>query len=181
MAYIGAKFGSATITSWPRLSRCCATHSLSVEASTRMRAGVLPANTSSKLALVDLMRRSVSSPPSLRAQIWLEVLCRSMPTKSMAGHLCAISTACSKSRALCRSAAASRFIPFNYVYSNLPTKRYRILEWASEKRITAEADCSSNLPQNIEQIISYDYHPIESCTQGWVSLSHKATHSSSSY
>jgi hypothetical protein len=114
VAYIGAKFGSAAMTPWPSPSRCCATHSLSADASTRMRAAAQPASKSSKLALVDLMRRSVSSPPSERMQIWLEVLCRSMPTKSMAGLLCAVSTTCSKSRALCRN-AASRFIPFNYV------------------------------------------------------------------
>jgi hypothetical protein len=35
-----------------------------------MRAGGRPANTSSKLALVDLMRRSVSSPSSERIQTW---------------------------------------------------------------------------------------------------------------
>jgi hypothetical protein len=47
------------------------------------------ANTSSKAAPVLLMRRSVNSPLSSRAQIWLEVLCRSIPMKSMAGLLCA--------------------------------------------------------------------------------------------
>jgi hypothetical protein len=35
--YIAVKFGSATITSCPSVSRCCATHSLSVAASSRMR------------------------------------------------------------------------------------------------------------------------------------------------
>src|SRR5215475_12640644 len=39
VAYMGAKFGSATTTSWPSPSRHRATHSLSVEASRRMRAG----------------------------------------------------------------------------------------------------------------------------------------------
>src|ERR1700680_1105057 len=34
---MGVKFGSATITSCPSVSRCCATHSLSVEASRRIR------------------------------------------------------------------------------------------------------------------------------------------------
>ena len=38
VAYMGAKFGSATMTSWPRASRQRATHSLSVEASMRIRA-----------------------------------------------------------------------------------------------------------------------------------------------
>jgi len=52
-----------------------------------MRAGGFPANTSSKAAQVVLMRRSLSSPPSLSVQIRLEVLCRSMPAKSMAGLL----------------------------------------------------------------------------------------------
>ena len=58
-----------------------------VEASTRIRAGGLPANTLSKAARVVLVRLSVSSPPSESMQIWLDVLCRSMPTKSMAGLL----------------------------------------------------------------------------------------------
>jgi len=39
VAYMGAKFGSATTTSWPTASKHRATHSLSVEASRRMRAG----------------------------------------------------------------------------------------------------------------------------------------------
>ena len=38
-AYIGAKFGSATSTAWPRRSRQRATHPLSVAASMRIRAG----------------------------------------------------------------------------------------------------------------------------------------------
>jgi hypothetical protein len=38
VAYIGAKFGSAATTSWPKVSRHRATHSLSVEASSRIRA-----------------------------------------------------------------------------------------------------------------------------------------------
>src|SRR5476649_1910583 len=35
--YMAAKLGSATITSCPSVSRCCATHSLSVDASRRIR------------------------------------------------------------------------------------------------------------------------------------------------
>jgi hypothetical protein len=38
VAYIGEKFGSATMTSWPKASRHRATHSLSVEASITIRA-----------------------------------------------------------------------------------------------------------------------------------------------
>jgi glycine cleavage system aminomethyltransferase T len=38
VADMGAKFGSATMTSWPRASKQRATHSLSVETSIRMRA-----------------------------------------------------------------------------------------------------------------------------------------------
>ena len=42
VAYMGAKFGSATMTAWPSASRHRATHSLSVEDSRRMRAGARP-------------------------------------------------------------------------------------------------------------------------------------------
>jgi hypothetical protein len=42
VAYMGAKVGSATMTSCPSASRQPATHSLSVEASTKIRAGAAP-------------------------------------------------------------------------------------------------------------------------------------------
>src|SRR5262245_25333569 len=45
---MGAKFGSATMTSWPRASRPRATHSLSVEASITMRARGRVASTAAK-------------------------------------------------------------------------------------------------------------------------------------
>jgi hypothetical protein len=44
--YIGAKFGSATTTSWPNPSKHRATHSLSVDASSRIRARGRPPSTS---------------------------------------------------------------------------------------------------------------------------------------
>src|SRR6266542_2881956 len=50
MPYMGAKFGSATITSWPRPSRHRATHSLSVEASSTMRARGRSPSTAAKRA-----------------------------------------------------------------------------------------------------------------------------------
>jgi hypothetical protein len=50
-----------------------------------MRARGVPANILSKLSLSVLMRRSMSSPSSVRMQTWLEVLWRSMPIKFMAG------------------------------------------------------------------------------------------------
>src|SRR5215213_6173605 len=50
-------------------------------------------------------------------QVRLEVLCGSMPTTPWPASSARVSSACSKSRALCRSAAASRFIPFIMVFS----------------------------------------------------------------
>jgi len=67
-AYIGANPGSATMTSWPNDSRWRATHSLSVEASSRIRARGRPPSTSVKRARVVAMRRSMSSPSLVRMQ-----------------------------------------------------------------------------------------------------------------
>ena len=64
VAYIGAKFGSATTTSWPKASRHRATHSLSVEASTRIRARGRPPSTSANRWGSVRMRHSLNSPAS---------------------------------------------------------------------------------------------------------------------
>ena len=59
------KFGSATMTSWPSASRR-ATHLLSVEASTTIRARGRVSRTASKRSGSVRMRRSMTSPPSAR-------------------------------------------------------------------------------------------------------------------
>ena len=88
VAYIGAKFGSATMTSWPRASRHRATHSthsLSVEASITIRARGRDPSTAPKRSGSVRIRCSITSPPSARMKIWLSLLCTSMPIWSMAG------------------------------------------------------------------------------------------------
>ncbi len=64
LAYIGAQFGSATITSWPSDSRWRATHSLSVLASSRMRARGRAPNMSANRSRLVAIRRSVMVPSS---------------------------------------------------------------------------------------------------------------------
>jgi len=66
VAYMGAKFGSATMTSWPRASRQRATHSLSVEASITMRARGRLSSTAAKRSGSVRMRCSMTSPPSAK-------------------------------------------------------------------------------------------------------------------
>src|SRR5437867_5776129 len=85
VAYIGAKFGSATTTSWPNDSRHRATHSLSVEASIRIRARGRSPSTAAKRCGSVRIRCSISWPASVTMQIWLDCLCTAMPTWSMAG------------------------------------------------------------------------------------------------
>jgi hypothetical protein len=92
--YIGPKFGSATITSCPRPSRHRATPSLSVEASTKMRARGRGPNTSANRSASVRTRRSISSPSSVRMQICVSFLWTSRPICSTAGlPLFAASTA----------------------------------------------------------------------------------------
>jgi hypothetical protein len=62
VAYIGANPGSATITSCPSDSRCLATHSLSVEASRRIRHRALPKRTAVNRSLLVAILFSVISP-----------------------------------------------------------------------------------------------------------------------
>jgi hypothetical protein len=62
-----------------------ATHSLSVEASRRMRARGRSPRTAANRSGVVRIRRSITSPPSLRMQSWLSFLCTSIPIWSMAG------------------------------------------------------------------------------------------------
>jgi hypothetical protein len=50
-AYMGGKFGSATINSWPKASRHQTTHSLSVDASIRIRARGRAPSTAAPLGL----------------------------------------------------------------------------------------------------------------------------------
>jgi len=64
LAYIGALFGSATITSCPSDSRWRATHPLSVLASRRMRARGRPPSTAVNRYRLVAMRRSVLVPSS---------------------------------------------------------------------------------------------------------------------
>ena len=114
VAYIGAKFGSATTTSWPKASRHRATHSLSVEASTRIRARGRPSNTSANRWGSVRMRRSITSPVSVSRQIWLSFLCRSMPTTPwLALSCCAHERVCSQWGTVCHHVelGVSRFIP----------------------------------------------------------------------
>jgi hypothetical protein len=68
VAYIGAKFGSATITSCPSASRHRATHSLSVEASSTIRARARSPKTFVNAARVVAMRCSMNVPSSVRMQ-----------------------------------------------------------------------------------------------------------------
>src|SRR6266508_4736666 len=63
VAYMGAKFGSATITLWPSPSRHRATHSLSVADPRRFRAGGRAPSASAKCRGSVRIRRSISSPP----------------------------------------------------------------------------------------------------------------------
>jgi hypothetical protein len=67
--YMGANVGSATITSWPRVSMCCATHSLSIDASSRIRIGLRLSNTAVNRSRVVAMRRSTVSPLSVTIRI----------------------------------------------------------------------------------------------------------------
>src|SRR5262249_32676412 len=86
--YIGAKFGSATTTSWPSSSRHLATHSLSVDASRRIFACARPPSTSVNLPRSVWIRFSMTSPFSVTMYSWLCLLCTSMPICSTAGlHL----------------------------------------------------------------------------------------------
>src|SRR5216683_115209 len=95
VAYIAAKFGSATTTSCPSCSRQRATHSLSVDASMRIFVGALAPNTAANRSRCVRMRRSTISPLSVRMQIRLSTLCTSMPICSMAGlHPLRHTTAC---------------------------------------------------------------------------------------
>ena len=82
---MGTKLGSATMTSWPSCSRQRATHSLSVDASIRIRARGRGPRTAAKRSGSVRMRCSINSPPSARIQIWLSLLWTSMPIWSMAG------------------------------------------------------------------------------------------------
>ena len=63
VAYMGAKLGSATMTSWPSPSKQRATHSLSVEASIRIRAWGRWPSTAAKRSGSVRIRCSISSPP----------------------------------------------------------------------------------------------------------------------
>jgi hypothetical protein len=83
--YMGAKFGSATITSCPRSSRQRATHSLSVDASTSTFARGRPPSTAPNRSRVVAIRTSVTSPSGVRMHTWDPFLCTSMPTWLKAG------------------------------------------------------------------------------------------------
>ncbi len=60
---------------------------VSIDASSRIRACRRPPSTSANRRDSVRIRQSLNRPPSLRQQIWLSFLCRSMPTWSMAGPL----------------------------------------------------------------------------------------------
>src|SRR4029453_16199394 len=71
-APIGAKFGSATIPSWPSVSSACATHSLSVDASSTTRARPRPSRSAANRSPLVRTRRSRSTcRPSPPMHTWL--------------------------------------------------------------------------------------------------------------
>jgi hypothetical protein len=85
LADIGAKFGSPTTNSCPSPSRQRATHSLSVDAPTRIRAlGRLPTNSAELFRSVRI-RCSSTSPFRVMTHTLLSRLWTSMPMYSMAG------------------------------------------------------------------------------------------------
>src|SRR5262249_34119300 len=86
LAYIGAKFGSATITSWPSPSTACATHSLSVDASSSTRAPpCAPSSAANRSRLVRPGASMSPRPPSSTMQTWLSRWWTSIPMYSIAG------------------------------------------------------------------------------------------------
>src|SRR5687767_14020255 len=78
-AYIGAKLGSATMTSWPRFFRWRATHSLFVLASRRIRARRRSPSTAVNRSRRVAIRRSWIVPSSLAMHSWLSRLCKLSP------------------------------------------------------------------------------------------------------
>jgi len=81
----GHEAGVGDNDSWLNPSTQRATHSLSVEASSTIRARGRSPSTAAKRPGSVWIRSSISSPHSTRIQIWLSFLWTSMPIWSMAG------------------------------------------------------------------------------------------------
>ena len=87
VADIGASFGSATIPSWPSVSRWRATHARSVLASSRMRARGRAPNPAGNRSRLAARRRSVIVPSAALLASRLARMCRSRPMRSMTAGL----------------------------------------------------------------------------------------------